>query len=114
MGVPSLVYELSKKLLLKLDTNKFRYFGFKKKPKNKSRFPFQIKESLDNDIPIQIVIDDSNPNLKRLKKYLLAAISLTTWITNTTKKLDKITKEDDNSLVKSIIDECQTNGWFNE
>lgn len=104
---------MCKKLINKVDNNKFRYFSLKKKDKKGYIFPFVIKESLDTDMPIEILINDKNITLKKLKKYVLAGISLTTWIGNTSKKLKKNQNFDDDSLAKAIIDECEDNGWLN-
>jgi hypothetical protein len=114
IGLSSLLYELCKKLISKIDNNKFKYFGLKKKHKNKYVFPFIIKESLNDEIPIEIIIDDKNLTFKRLKKYILVGISITTWIRNTAKKIKKGKKheDEDDSLMKSIIDECESNGWL--
>lgn len=59
------------------------------------------------------MIDEENINLKRLTKYASILLSLTSWIANKAKKYKTNDEYSDNDLVKSIIDECEINGWRN-
>ena len=105
----SFLYSILYKSINKIEYKNFKWFF--NKNKNKKRFPFIIKESLNGEIPIEIVIDDNNLNYLRFKKYGTLTISLVSWLIS---KLSKETLNDDfNSKLKdSIITECLNNGWF--
>jgi hypothetical protein len=103
----NLLYPFVPKSIKKIDLGKLKRF-FYKKPK---KFPFIIRESLNDDIPIEIIIDNQDINYLRFKKYGTLTISIATWMIN---KLSKENLKDDpsNKLKDSIIMECLNNGWF--
>lgn len=104
-----LLYSVVSKSINKIDLEELKKKFFRNKKEKK--FPFTIRESLNDEIPIEIILDTKDLNYLRIKKYASLTISITTWLIN------KLNKENpkinlDSKLKDSIIDECLNNGWF--
>jgi hypothetical protein len=80
--------------------------------KKKLKFPFKIEESLDESLPIKIVIDDENFYYKRIKRYGSIILYLSSYILKKFNRDPPIVKDDLDKLKEDIIQECIKNKWF--
>jgi hypothetical protein len=94
--------------LKKVKNNFFNNF----KKKKKIRLPFKIEESLDEDMPIKIVIDDENFHYKKIQKYGSIILYLSSYIIKKFNRDPPIVKNDLDKLKEDIIQECIKNKWF--
>ena len=104
-----LLYSVVSKSINKIDLEELKKKFFRNKKQKK--FPFTIRESLNDEIPIEIILDTKDLNYLRIKKYGSLTISITTWLINKLNKENPKTNLD-SKLKDSIIDECLNNGWF--
>lgn len=82
------------------------------KNKKKIKLPFKIEESLEDNMPIKIIIDDENFYYRRIKKYGSIILYLSSCIIKKFNRDPPILENDLDKLKEDIIQECIKNKWF--